>query len=263
MQHDKRQSAIQRAWHAAAQRLPLAWLRAVKRPELPVLVALFVLAGSTWLFITLVDEVREGDTQRFDQWVVDSLRAPGSAHRPRGPRWLVQAGHDITALGSSAVLTVVTIAAAGYLLLRRKQHAMVLMLLVVITGVVLSNGLKFYFARERPPGASDVIDVLTYSFPSGHSMLSAIVYLALGMMLARMEERRVIRYYFIGLAVLLTLLVGASRVYLGVHYPTDVLGGWTAGLAWAIVWWLIARRLQNRGVVEQTGDSALRTSPQQ
>ena len=107
------------------------------------------------------------------------------------------------------------------------------MLLAIVSGVLLSTALKHLFDRDRPPGGSDLASVMTSSFPSGHSMLSAVVYLVLGTMLARTESRRAIRVYIMALAILLTLIVGLSRVFMLVHYPTDVLGGWTAGLGWA------------------------------
>jgi len=220
------------------------------RPELSVLLAVLAIVGSAWLFVALGDWVSDGESQSFDAWVNNSLRRPDEPSRPRGPQWLLEVGRDITALGGPVVLTIITLATAGYLLLARKSHAMLLMLLAIVSGVLLSTALKEYFGRERPAGGSDLVSVMTYSFPSGHSMLSAIVYLVLGTMLARSESRRAIRAYFMSLAVLLTLLVGLSRIFMLVHYPTDVLGGWTAGLAWALIWWLIARYLQQRGDVE-------------
>lgn len=224
----------------------------IGKPELSVIVVLLILVCILWLFVDLADDVMDGDTQDFDSRVVHALRSPVNRNLPRGPEWLVDAGRDITALGGIAVLSMMTIAAAGYLALQRKTHAMWLMLLAVVSGVVVSTTLKFAFGRERPETAAGMIKVFTSSFPSGHSMLSAIVYLVLGAMLARMEPRWTIKLYFIALAVILTVLVGVSRVYLGVHYPTDVLAGWMAGLAWAGLWWLIARFLQRKGAVEPT-----------
>ena len=224
------------------------------RPELPVLLAVLAIVGSAWSFVALADWVSDGESQRFDAWVNNSLRRPDRPGLPRGPVWLLEVGRDVTALGGPVVLTMITLAAAGYLFLERKRHAMVLMLLAIVSGSLLSTALKHVFDRDRPPGGSDLAAVMTSSFPSGHSMLSAVVYLVLGTMLARTESRRAIRVYFMALAILLTLIVGLSRIFMLVHYPTDVLAGWTAGLGWALVWWLIARWLQHRGSVEQASN---------
>jgi undecaprenyl-diphosphatase len=126
------------------------------------------------------------------------------------------------------------------------------MLLAIFSGAGASSLLKHWIGRARPPVGSELTTVISYSFPSGHSMLSAVTYLLLGTMLARTESQRSVRIFFMTMAVLTTLLVGLSRVYLGVHYPSDVLGGWTAGLCWAILWWIIARVLQRRGKLEGT-----------
>ena len=92
-----------------------------------------------------------------------------------------------------------------------------------------------------------------YSFPSVHSLMSAVVYLTLGALLARMVARRRLKFYVLTLAVTLTGLVGISRVYLGVHYPSDVLAGWCVGLSWASLCWLVGRKLQRQGAIEREG----------
>ncbi len=211
------------------------------RPEVPVLLAVMSVATLTWAFIELADEVTGGDTHAFDHWVVDVLRNPEDPRLPRGPSWLVDATRDITSLGSWPVLFLVVSVAAGYLLLTRRIRAAVLLVAAVVSGVFLSSFLKAYFDRPRPPTGSALQDTLTASFPSGHSLGSAVVYLTLGAMLARFTPGHRLRLYFIGVALFLPLLVGASRVYLGVHYPTDVLAGWAAGAAWALLWWVVTR----------------------
>jgi undecaprenyl-diphosphatase len=219
--------------------------------SLIVLIAMLVVVGGMWCFIELADEVREGDTQKFDEWAVRSLRQKDDPSKPLGPRWLHEAGRDVTALGGVTVLSLVTLAVAGYLWMAKKHHAMWLVIIATVGGQIGSTILKYAFDRDRPDIVPHLSHVYTSSFPSGHSMLSAVVYLTLGSLLARLAPGYAVKIYFISTALLLTFLVGVSRVYMGVHYPTDVLAGWTAGLVWAILCWLVARYLQRRGAVEK------------
>jgi undecaprenyl-diphosphatase len=124
-------------------------------------------------------------------------------------------------------------------------------------GVVLSNALKLAFERPRPDLVPHAARVFTTSFPSGHATLAAVSYLTLGALLASLHTSRRLRLYFILLAVILTLAIGVSRVYLGVHYPTDVLAGWCIGAAWAALCWIIALWLQNRGKIEPPNEDAM------
>jgi undecaprenyl-diphosphatase len=229
----------------------------MSRASLIVLVAMLLVVGGTWAFIAMADEVMEGDTQKFDEWAVRRLRRADDPATPVGPRWLQETGRDITALGGVAVLTLVTFSVAGYLLMARKFHAMWLVLIATFSGLIVSTILKRAFERNRPDIVPHLSYVYTSSFPSGHSMLSAVVYLTLGSLLARLAPGYAVKIYFIALALCLTFLVGVSRVYMGVHYPTDVLAGWTAGLVWAILCWLVARYLQRRGAVEKDDEQSL------
>ena len=210
-----------------------------------VLAAMLAVVAGTWGFVELLDEVKEGDTRQFDEWLVTWLRAH------EGPAWLQEIGRDMTALGGVAVMGLVTLAVAGYLLLIRRYHAMWLVLAATGGGLVLSTVLKYVIARDRPALVEHKSMVYTSSFPSGHSMMAAVVYLTLGSLLARIMPGRVLKLYFLVLAMVLTVLVGVSRVYLGVHWPTDVLAGWCGGLVWALLCWLVARHLQRRGAVEK------------
>jgi undecaprenyl-diphosphatase len=214
-----------------------------------LVVALLVVVG-VWGFVELAGDVLEGDTKALDHWLLNALRNPGDPAWPLGPRWLVEVGRDITALGSSVVLALVTTAVLGFLLLQRKYGAMWFVVITTVSGGLLSHVLKELFARERPSPVP-FIWVSSPSFPSGHAMLSAVVYLALGILLARIEPRPLLKVYFLGVMMALTFMVGLSRVYLGVHYPTDVLAGWTVGLVWGLLCWLAARYLQRRGAVER------------
>jgi undecaprenyl-diphosphatase len=219
-----------------------------------VLVALLLVVSCAWAFIVIADNVKEGKTQRFDDWAVRVLRQPNDPAVPIGPAWLPEVGRDLTALGGVAVLTLITLAVVGFLLLREKYHLTWLVLGATVGGLLLSTALKHLYDRPRPQLVPHLSGTYTTSFPSGHSMLSAIAYLTLGSLLARVVKERTIKFYFIAVALVLTFLVGASRVYMGVHYPTDVLAGWSAGLAWALLWWLIARYLQRTGSIEPEGD---------
>jgi len=229
----------------------LAWLGG---HDLATLVLVLLLAGALWGFAELADEVFEGATGGFDQWLILALRNPADVTDPLGPAWLEEMGRDFTALGGTAVLTLITLSAAGFLLLRRKGHVALLLLVAVGGGIVLSSLMKHGFSRPRPDLVPHDSYIYTSSFPSGHSMMSAVTYLTLGALLARAEARRRIKAFLLLLAVFLTFAVGVSRVYLGVHWPTDVLAGWTAGAAWATLCWLVARQLQRRGRLEAADD---------
>jgi undecaprenyl-diphosphatase len=123
-------------------------------------------------------------------------------------------------------------------------------LVSVVGGVLISQTMKWAFARPRPDLVPHGAEVFTASFPSGHSMMSAVVYLTLGALLARTQADPAVKTYVLVMAVVLTVLVGASRVYLGVHWPTDVLAGWALGGVWALICLLVMLWLQSRGQVE-------------
>jgi undecaprenyl-diphosphatase len=229
----------------------LAWrVFAYARAEFALLFVLFLAAGGLWAFVNLAGEVREGETERFDRAVMLALRDPANLSDPLGPRWLEEMVRDVTALGGTLVLNFVTIAVIGFLLLTRRRGAALLVAVSVGGGTFIGVLLKFFFQRARPDLVPHGAEVYTASFPSNHAMLSAVTYLTLGALLARLQVSRAAKAYFLGLAVLLTVMIGASRVYLGVHWPTDVLAGWSIGAAWAMGVWLVALWLQRRGAVE-------------
>ncbi len=214
-----------------------------------LITSLFVVGGA-WTFINIADEVKDGDTQRFDEWAVRSVRQPYDSDQPIGPAWVAEVARDLTALGGVADLTLVVAAVAGFLWLRDKNRAMWLFLIATVGGLLLSLLLKHYYHRPRPNLVSHLSQVYTSSFPSGHAMLSAVVYLTLGTLLCDFVAERRMKAYVLSVAMVLTFLVGISRVFMGVHYPTDVLAGWSAGLAWALLWRTTTHYLQRRGTVE-------------
>ena len=235
----------------------LGWLR---DQEISVLVALVIIAGGIWIFVEITDEVLEKDTQTFDERVLKMMRHPDNLSVTRGPKWLHEVGRDLTALGGVAVLSMLTIISAVFLLAIRKHHAMWLLLGAAVGALILSSLLKGIIQRDRPDVVAHHSHVQTYSFPSGHSMLSAAIYLTFGVLLARFVKGWRIKAYLIGVALLLTFLVGVSRVFVGVHYPTDVLAGWAAGGTWAILCWLVAKYLQRQGAVEKEGAESADTA---
>lgn len=229
----------------------LAALRWMGRHELGAVLSLFALGIGTAGFVAITSEVAEGETQSVDQALLLALRNPADLSDPIGPPWLEEIGRDLTALGGVATLTLLTAGVVGHLLLQRKPRAAGFVGASVTGALLLSLALKHVFDRPRPHLVPHLSHIATTSFPSGHSMLSAAVYLTLGGLLARLEANLLLRAYVLLWAVLLSFLVGLSRVYVGVHWPTDVLGGWAAGSAWAALSWLVARGLQRRGEVER------------
>jgi undecaprenyl-diphosphatase len=233
-------------------------MRWLARQEAVVLLTAFWIVLALYGFAKLAAEMREGDMRHFDEWLLRSLRREHDLAVPTGPLWLSEAVTDITALGGTAVLLAVSLAAIGYLALQHRYGATVLVIVASAGGGLLSGALKQVFARTRPDIVPHLVRVEGHSFPSGHSMAAAVIYLTLGALLARFAARRRIRVYIVGISLLLTVLIGITRVYLGVHYPSDVLAGWALGLAWALLCWLAARYLQYRGAVEAPGSSAPR-----
>jgi undecaprenyl-diphosphatase len=224
-------------------------LRLLENRELGVLLAFAGIVAGIWLFAGIAGEVMEGDTQAFDRKLLLAMRHKGDLS-PIGPPEMQDAARDMTALGGVTALTLITVVTGGFLFLDGKKHMALFLYGAVAGGTLLSLILKSLFQRPRPELVPHAAYVSTTSFPSGHSMLSAVTYLTLGALLARSHSRKRLKTYFLLLAALLTFMVGISRVYLGVHWPTDVLAGWTAGATWAIVCWLLARRLQISHTIE-------------
>ena len=224
--------------------------------EFPVLLAGLIIAGGLWGFEELMEVARDTTPHAFDTEILLAFRQAGHPDVPVGPPWLEGAMRDITSLGSSSVLVLIVTAVIVYLLLIRRPRTALLIFVAVAGGQLLSTLLKAGIDRPRPELVSHLVNETSLSFPSGHAMLSAVTYLTLGSLAARFLPGRTTKIYVLSLAVLITLLVGVSRVYLGVHWPSDVLAGWCAGFAWAMLCWLAARLLQRRHAVADS-DSEL------
>jgi undecaprenyl-diphosphatase len=218
--------------------------------EARTLIALFITVAAMLLFAEFVDRVVEGDTRAFDESVLLAFRDRNNPSSPIGPAWLQIMFRDITPLGGYAVVVLISLAVIGYLIIGGKRAAALWVLVSVGGGAVLSNLLKLAIERPRPDLVARLVEVNTTSFPSGHATLAAVTYLTLGALLSRVEARRRAKIYVLTVAVALTVLIGVSRIYLGVHWPTDVLAGWCVGAAWAILCWRIALALQRSGKME-------------
>jgi undecaprenyl-diphosphatase len=212
--------------------------------EFPVLLAGLVIAAGLWGFEELMEVARATTPHAFDTEILLAFREAGQPDNPIGPPWLEGAIRDITSLGSASVLVLITTAVIVYLLLIRRPATALLIFVAVAGGQVLSSLLKAGVDRPRPELVSHLVSETSLSFPSGHAMLSAITYLTLGSLAARFLHGRTTKIYVLSLAVLTTLMIGISRIYLGVHWPSDVLAGWCAGFAWAMLCWLAARALE-------------------
>ena len=226
------------------------FLRSLPPIEPLVLIVLAVCAASLWGFIKTADAVLENETQAFDRWMLSALRDPANPADPIGPPWVEEMARDVSALGGFTWITFATVVIAIYLWIDDKTRMAVLLFASTASGALLSLILKSVFARPRPDLVPHLSQVFTSSFPSGHSMIAAVVYLTLGSLLASVISNRMLKVYVLTIAVMLATAVGLSRVYLGVHYPTDVLAGWLAGLVWALFCWIVARALQVGGRVE-------------
>ncbi len=210
-------------------------------PLVPVLV--IVVLGSIWGFLELAGEVSENETHAFDESVLLAMREPGNTADPIGSGRVEEMARDLTALGGFTILTGVTFTAFGIALFAGRPRLAVAGLLSIGAGSMILNLLKHGYDRPRPELVEHGTRVYNASFPSGHSMMAAMVYLTLGILLARTQPKKRVRAFIVTISIGITLLVGISRVYLGVHWPTDVLAGWTLGGAWAVLFWLVAMKV--------------------
>jgi undecaprenyl-diphosphatase len=214
--------------------------------EIKVLIVLLILFISGLTFLEIADEISEGETREFDQSIIEFFRTDDDPGNPAGANRISELMIDITALGGGTVLAIITIFVSIFLILQKRYDAFWLLLAATAGGALISFGLKEIYARERPDLVYRLVTVNSLSFPSGHSMMSAVLYLTQAAIVARFQREWKIRIYIVSIALFLTFIIGLSRVYLGVHYPTDVIGGWTIGLAWACFCWCVVWYIQRR-----------------
>jgi undecaprenyl-diphosphatase len=198
-----------------------------------VAIVLLVCAG----FITV--SVASGHVFAFDDGVLLALRRPADLQHPIGPRWFVNVFENFTSLGSSAVTGLVLVIAVIATTATHSYRFGGYLVLNFAGAELLSNGIKVLVARPRPEVVPHLVDAGGFSFPSGHSTLSAATYLAIGLMIASRQPpgpRRAMTFFVMAIPI---VLVGFSRLFLGVHFPTDVLGGWLIGGACAVCLWIV------------------------
>ena len=211
-------------------------------------------AAALALFLHIVSEtIYEGEGREMDLGILNALRLPGQPGAPIGPAWFTDMARDLTSMGSISVLVFVALVVVGFALVRQRYNAAILIAVALGGGMLMCTWLKDLFERERPPEAYRLVEVINASFPSGHAMLSAVFYLTLAVLVARAQTQKRLKFYVISIAILTTAMVGLTRIYLGVHWTSDVLAGWSVGAAWAVACWLASfawERLAHRKMVE-------------
>jgi undecaprenyl-diphosphatase len=194
------------------------------------------------VFTALAAQLGTPSVQRFDETVVRSLRNAEDLAQPIGPAWFKELARDFTALGGYGILSTITLLVTTFLHLERRPARAHFVVVAIVAGYSLSMTLKALIARPRPDIVPWLSHVHSSSFPSGHSMMSAVVYLSLGLMLSDLTSRRLVKTFVVVAPLTISALVGLSRVYMGVHYPTDVVAGWWLGISWSLACWLAIRR---------------------
>lgn len=211
-------------------------------PEYATIVPIILISAGLFVFVRLTDIVLAGETGAFDRDILLWFRNPSDLSDPIGPAWLELVMRDMTALGGVLVLTLLVTAVVGYLYLLRHRLLALYVALAISAGTLLNTLLKELIARPRPDIVPHGTEAALSSFPSGHTMMSTMVYLTLGILLAMSSDDIRIKRYFLFWSILLAVLVGISRLYLGVHWPTDIIGGWIGGGVWAFLCLLVGRK---------------------
>jgi undecaprenyl-diphosphatase len=201
-----------------------------------VLVATAAIGLCVFSFVVIASEIDGAPGYAFDAAILIAVRSAATSWLPAPLESIMR---DLTGLGSNLVIYTTILIVSLYLLLMREWRAVLALMATVTPGIVLCDVLKLWFMRPRPNIVSPGQPVYSMSFPSSHAMLSTLVFLTQATLLTAKCKRRSIK---VSVATTMAILIGFSRIYLGVHWPTDVLAGWAAGLALALTEWLIFSR---------------------
>lgn len=214
--------------------------------EVSILFIFFAMAVCLFVFIQIAYAVSDGEIYSIDKEILLLFRNSDNPDLTLGSERAQYIMRDITALGSSTILTIIVLFVVLYLAFKKEIRSIIFVLTAAIGGGVLVQILKFLFARPRPEIVPQLVSEISMSFPSGHSAMSAVVYLSLAVLISRIETSKKMRVFFISSALIITFIVGLSRIYLGVHYPTDVLAGWMIGLFWSLLCWFVASIIEKK-----------------
>lgn len=229
--------------------MPAATSEDIRHPPWTIVtvIAIALAGGALWLLGWAVGEIGEGELRfPFDRAILLWARG-GVAHGPPpGPPVLTQAMLDITALGGVTVLVLVTALVSGFLIAARHWLTLALVVAGTVSGSLVVAGVKGLVGRARPTVTDHLVQVYDASFPSGHAANSACVYLTLALLLLQITEGRAVKRYILAATMLLVSAIGISRIYLGVHWPSDVLAGWIFGALWAVAWWAFGSAIRLR-----------------
>jgi len=236
-------------WRPAWERCRAAIDFMTRHGWVPLTAMLLALAGF-WGFLELADDVQEGGTTAFDRWIFEHI---AGRYETLG-KFAQEGGRDLTALGGTTVITLMVAGVLVFLMLRRQWKSAAFVLAAVLGGLLISLLLKEFYDRARPDIYAHQSLTSTSSFPSGHSANAAVAYLTMAILMAKLVESTKMKAYILSAGLLIPLLVGLSRIFVGVHWPTDVLAGWLIGLAWGLFVYSAATYLQEHGAIEQEGE---------
>jgi len=215
-----------------------------KRLGLRLVVGLTAAAATLFLFARLASETLEGDARQFDDWSRSAI------HQFASPA-LTSVMRIVTALGEPSLLFGLSLITAIGFAIAKRYRAMLLLVATMVGATVLDQVLKLSFHRARPEPFFEIPSPSSFSFPSGHALASFCFYSTITVLISRRTAYRSVRVVTWALAVLLVLLIGLSRIYLGVHYATDVLAGYSAAFIWVMIIATVDRNFKRKASAEK------------